>query len=109
MRYAVQFFELIVIEKSSRRILTHLPVARQAWGTFTRGELFRFENRYFPIDQLINEYTTRDNATLCRTILLVGPVLPETALSDVTIPDAAPFPENDPPGHARERRGWWPR
>lgn len=105
----MQFFELIVIDRGGHRTLSRLPAARQSWGTFSRGELFRFDGRYHPIDQIVTEFTSRDNVTLCSTILLVGPMLPETALNDVSIPATATLPEDHPPAQERGRRNWWGR
>lgn len=109
MKCDVQFFELIVTERGGQRTLMRLPAARQAWGTFSRGELFRCEGRYYPIDQVINEFTSRQSAMLCSTILLVGPMLPESTLSDLAIPAAAALPEDGPAARDRGRRSWWGR
>ncbi|MDP4025849.1 hypothetical protein Q8W71_24770 [Methylobacterium sp. NEAU 140] len=113
----MQVFELIVIERASQRTLLRLPPAERPWGTFSRGELFRFEGRYFPIDQVISQFASRGTATLCSTILLVGSMLPESALGDVVIPEPSPLPEalpdslskTDAPVQDRGRRSWWSR
>ncbi len=59
------------------------PVAlasrRTVLGTFSRGELIRHDGGCFPIDQVVNAFTSRDSAMVCTTVLLLGPILPESA------------------------------
>lgn len=109
----MQFYELIVIERGSGRILMRLPPAEQSWGTFSRGELIRLDGGCFPIDQVVNTFTSRDASTVCTTVLLLGPILPESALG-VAIPEAAALPEPPPPERTPSPsdsggRRWWRR
>lgn len=109
----MQFYELIVIERGSGRTLSRLPPAEQSWGTFSRGELIRLDGGCFPIDQVVNAFTSRNSATVCSTVLLLGPILPESALG-VTMPEAAVPPEPTPHDSTpslpdSKRRRWWRR
>lgn len=109
----MQFYELVLIDRGSGRILSRLPPAEQSWGTFSRGELIRFDGGNYPVDQVVNAFTNRDTATVCSTILLLGPILPETALG-LAIPEAAAPPKPTPsdpiptPPDPKRRR-WWRR
>lgn len=104
----MQFYELILIEKAANRVLAQVPPARQPWGSFARGELVRHEGRYFPIDQVISQFATREAGTLFTTTLLLGPMLPDFTLSDVTVPEPGPLPVVAPAPSEGSRR-WWGR